>query len=122
MEYKPQRFIGEPIRVQYKKAPLFSKIPGCPDSFEWQGAMYEIVEMISEWHDYTRRGRMSQNMRPRHSNRASRIGSWGVGRDHYRIRTSKGLLFDIYYDRAPKSVDKRKGEWFLDRELKAVDE
>jgi hypothetical protein len=28
-----------------------------------------------------------------------------------------GQIFDLYYDRAMKSVDKRKGQWFIYREL-----
>jgi hypothetical protein len=28
-----------------------------------------------------------------------------------------GLIFDLYYDRAMKSVDDRKGQWFVYREL-----
>jgi hypothetical protein len=33
------------------------------------------------------------------------------------VRTSGGRIFDLYYDRAPKDVDQRKGGWFLDKEL-----
>jgi len=28
-----------------------------------------------------------------------------------------GQIFDIYYDRAMKNVDERKGQWFVYREL-----
>lgn len=121
MDYKPLRFIGEPIQVHYETAPVLLKIPGCPDLFEWHEIPYEIVEVISEWHDYTRRGRMARNMQPRHSGRASQKGSWGVGKDYYRVRTREHRFFDIYYDRAPKSADKRKGGWYLDRELTVVE-
>ena len=31
-----------------------------------------------------------------------------------------GQIFDIYYDRAIKSVDDRKGEWVLYRELEQL--
>ena len=32
-----------------------------------------------------------------------------------------GQLFDLYYDRAMKNVDDRKGSWFTYRELSAVE-
>ena len=117
MEIKPLRFIGEPIQVQFDKPPTLEKKPGCPDRFVWHGETYQIVEKLSEWHDYSRRGRMAVNMRPEHAAVASRRGSWGVGRFHYRVRTDTGRVFDLYYDRAPKSADDRKGAWFLYREM-----
>jgi hypothetical protein len=56
-------------------------------------------------------------MQPKHAKNAERGGSWGVGQDYFRVRTDKGRLFDLYFDRAPVDVDRRKGAWFLDREL-----
>jgi hypothetical protein len=56
-------------------------------------------------------------MQPTHAATASERGSWGVGQDFYRIETDKGRIFDIYYDRAPKNVNKRKGNWFIYQEL-----
>jgi hypothetical protein len=117
MTYKPIRFIGQEIEVQFDQPPVLEKMPGAPDRFIWQDETYEICAVISEWHDYRRRGRMSRNMRPEHAAVASRRGSWGVGQDYYRVRTADGRIFDIYYDRAPKNVDDRKGSWFLDKEL-----
>jgi hypothetical protein len=60
---------------------------------------------------------MTSNMRPEHAAVAERRGSWGVGRDYYRVLTDSGRIFDIYYDRAPKDAGRRKGAWFLYREL-----
>ncbi len=117
MDYKPIHFIGESIEVSFIHPPVLEKIPGLPDAFTWRGETYRIVELVSEWHDYRRRGRMSSNMRPEHAVTAARRGSWGVGQDYYRVRTLQGKVFDIYYDRAPKNVDDRKGSWFLDKEL-----
>lgn len=117
MDAKPIRFIGETIEAQFDEAPLLEKKPGCPDAFIWGDTTYRIVEMLSEWHDYRRRGNMERNMRPEHAAAAASRGSWGVGRDYYRVRVEGGQLFDIYYDRAPKGSAKRKGAWFLYREL-----
>jgi hypothetical protein len=33
------------------------------------------------------------------------------------VVTDTEQVFDIYYDRAVKNVDDRKGQWFLYREL-----
>ena len=117
MDTKPLRFIGEPIEAQFDQPPTLEKKPGCPDQFVWQGETYRVTEKLSEWHDYGRRGRMAVNMRPAHAVAASRRGSWGVGRDYYRVRTDSGQVFDLYYDRAPKKTDDRKGAWFLYREM-----
>ena len=114
---KPIHFIGEAIVVQFDEPPLFSKRPGCPDGFVWSGQTYRIVELLSEWSDYRRRGRMATNMRPEHAAAAEQRGSWGVGRTYFRVRTDSGRVFDLYYDRAPGKVGDRKGTWFLYREM-----
>jgi hypothetical protein len=116
MDLKPLRFIGESIQVQFDQSPMLEKKPGCPDQFVWRGDKYRIIEILNEWHDYNRRGRMAHNMRPEHAALATRRGSWGVGRDYYRVRTESSQVFDLYYDRAPKK-DNRKGTWFLYREI-----
>ena len=56
-------------------------------------------------------------LRTAHALTAATRGSLNVGRDYFRVRVDTGQIFDIYYDRAMKSVDKRKGEWLLYREL-----
>jgi len=117
LDFKPLRFIGESVEVQYDKDPTVEKKPGCPDRFVWDGELHHIDELLAEWHDYGRQGRMAHNMRPTHLSTASRRGSWGVGRDHYRVRTSGGRFFELYYDRAPTGAGKGKGVWLLFAEL-----
>lgn len=117
MNLKPSRFLGEPVEVRFDQPPVLEKKPGCPDAFTWCGTEFRIVEKLREWHDYRRRGRMALNMRPDHAARATRRGSWGVGRDYFRVRVDSGQIFDLYYDRAPKDAGRRKGGWFLLREL-----
>ncbi len=117
----PLHFFNESIEVIFDQSPVLEKKPGCPDGFVWRGRTYRIVEMLEEWHDYRRRGRMARNMQPSHAVAASRHGSWGVGQDYYRVYTDRGQMFDIYYDRAPKNVDQRKGEWYLYQELSFVE-
>jgi len=79
-----------------------------------------VTQVLGEWQDYSRLGRMAHNMRPENAAVAKRRGSWGVGKYYFRVRTSSEQVFDIYYDRAPKNAADRKGTWFLYRELGEV--
>ena len=117
MALKPLRFIGQEIQVNFDKKPTLEKRPPAPDSFDWEEDTYQVESVLSEWQDYGRRGRMARNMRPHNAAKALRRGSWGVGRFYFRVLTKSGRIFDLYYDRAPKNVEHRKGSWFLDREM-----
>jgi hypothetical protein len=117
MDLYPLRFIDEPIEVRFTVPPTFEKRPPCPDGFTWRGEVFQVAELLGEWRDYRRRGRMAVNMRPEHAALAAERGSWGVGRFYFRVRTAAGAIFDLYYDRAPKDTANRKGGWFLFREL-----
>ncbi|MBD3236241.1 MAG: hypothetical protein GF330_06035 [Candidatus Eisenbacteria bacterium] len=118
MEYEPIAFIGEEIAVEFVASPALAKKPGCPDAMLWRETRHAIVARLAEWHDYRRRGRMARNMRAEHAARAAQRGSWGVGRDFYRVRTREGRIFEIYYDRAPRDAYRRGGSWHLFRELR----
>ena len=117
MKLKPLSFIGESIKVHFDKPPLLEKTPDCPQKFTWREKTYHITEKLSEWVDFTRRGRMARNMSTEHAAAAAKRGSWGVGRYYYRVRTASDQIFDLYYDRAVKNVDDRKGAWYLFREM-----
>ena len=120
-------FYDAPIEVIYDKPPVYEKTPDCPDGFIWEDEPYRIIETLSEWSDFTRRGKYARNMRPTHAAVASNRGSLNVGRFYFRVKAmltsskiagqSYNRIFDLYYDRAMKSVDERKGQWFLYREL-----
>ena len=120
-------FYDAPIDVIFDAPPAREKTPDCPDGFIWEEKTYRVIETLSEWSDFTRRGKFARNMRPAHAAVASTRGSLNVGRFYFRVKAvfSSGLtagrteeqIFDIYYDRAMKSVDNRKGQWFLYREL-----
>jgi hypothetical protein len=117
METKPIRFIMEPVSVEFDQSPTLEKKPGAPDRFFWKDETHEVVEILNEWVDFRRRGRMARNMQPQHAAAAERKGSWGVGIFYFRVRTGSDQIFDLYYDRAPKDADHRKGAWFLYQEL-----
>jgi hypothetical protein len=106
-------FIDEPIAVMYTSPPLLEKKPTCPDKFKWLEKEFVITDLLLEWVDYTRRGRMARNMSDAHTLTAAINGSWGVGRFYFRVKTAQDRVFDIYYDRAPKGVTDRKGQWFV---------
>jgi hypothetical protein len=117
-EFEAIGFIGDPIEVDFDAPPLFLKKPGVPDRFEWKGDQFEISELLGEWFDYDRRGRMSMNMRTENLRKTERRGSWGVGRYFFRVEVTSGQIFDIYYDRAPEDASDRQGHWFIWREMR----
>jgi hypothetical protein len=117
MNLKPIHFIAEPIEAAFEIPLLLEKKPGPPTRFVWRGETFIVAEVLNEWVDYERRGRMRRNMQPQHAAAASQRGSWGVGIFYFRVCTDNGRFFDLYYDRAPKDVDHRKGAWYIYQEL-----
>ena len=113
----PIKFIGEEVEVLFDVPPALSKKPGCPDGFIWQGKEFRVMELLSEWADFSRRGRFARNMQPHNQRKAVRRGSFGVGRYYFQVRTSGDRIFELYYDRAPKGSKQRKGAWFMRSEL-----
>jgi hypothetical protein len=116
-EPRPIHFLDQPIEVIFDKSPVREKTPDCPNGFVWEDKTYRVVEMLSAWSDFTRRGRAARNMQPAHAQVASSRGSLNVGRFFFRVRVDTGQIFDLYYDRAMKNMDDRKGQWFVYREL-----
>jgi hypothetical protein len=113
------RFIGERVEAMLGPGARFEKRPACPAGFVWRGRSFDIDECLSEWKDYGRRGKMARNMRPTHLAAAAKRGSWGVGRHYFRVRTDDGRVFDLYYDRAPRDAEDKKGSWHLLQELES---
>jgi hypothetical protein len=126
-EYTPIHFLDELIEVIFHVPPMLEKSPTCPHGFIWNEKRYKVVESLAEWSDFTRRGKMARNMQPAHAATAATKGSLNVGRFYFRVRAAlidssnieqaETQVFDIYYDRAMKSVDDRKGQWVIYREL-----
>lgn len=120
MDLIPLHFLDQPIEVIFNTPPAREKAPDCPNGFIWETKTYRVTDMLSSWTDFKRRGRMAQNMRPAHAAVASTRGSLNVGRYYFRVKVDTGQIFDIYYDRAMKNVDDRKGQWFVYRELQSA--
>lgn len=114
---RPIHFLDQPIEVAFRSPPAREKLPHCPDSFIWGARTYRVVETLSEWTDFVRRGRYARNMQPAYAEVAAGRGSLNFGRFFFRVRVDSGQIFDIYYDRAIKDVDDHKGHWFVYREL-----
>lgn len=115
--YASIHFYDEAIQVRFNKPPTLEKAPHCPNGFTWNGQAYRITTSLSEWVDFSRHGKMANNMRPAHIVTAAARGSLNVGRYYFRVQVDDGRIFDIYYDRAMKNVDSRKGQWFVYREM-----
>jgi len=113
----PIHFFDHLIEPIFDTPPALEKSPDCPNGFIWDEKTYRVTEMLSSWVDFKRRGKMARNMQPQHTTRASSRGSLNVGRFYFRVVTDTEQVFDIYYDRAMKNVDERKGQWFLYREM-----
>ena len=153
MEFTPLHFLDQPIQIIFDTPPALEKAPDPPNGFIWEGKTYRVIEMLSAWTDFKRRGRMARNMQPEHAAAASSRGSLNVGRYYFRLRVivhpavelrdepeevelldereellderrklpneqDTTQIFDIYYDRAMKNVDDRKGQWFVYREMR----
>jgi hypothetical protein len=114
---KNKKFIDEEIQVGYQKEPLLQKVPVCPDFFKWNGERFTVKSLKSEWCDLARRGSQARNMRPAHLTRAEKLGSWGSGRFYFRVETTVGRIFALYYDRTPRRGDGGNGSWILLYEL-----
>ena len=117
-----KRFIGEPIQPEFDEHPRLLKKPGGPVRFRWREETFAVVEILAEWHEYSRHGRAALNMSPAHAQAAWERGSRGVGKDFFTLRTDGGRVFTLYYDRAPKSVSDSLGEWILLEEELAPDQ
>jgi hypothetical protein len=116
-DYSPIHFLDQPIEPIFDTPPALEKSPTCPNGFIWEGKTYRVLEMLSAWTDFKRRGRFARNMQSEHAAVASNRGSLNVGRFYFRVKVESNQIFDIYYDRAMKSMDDRKGQWVVYREM-----
>jgi hypothetical protein len=119
-EYTPIHFFDENIEIIFDTPPKLEKAPTCPNGFIWNGKNYRILRSISEWSDFSRTGKSARNMRPAHALTAATRGSLNVGRYYFRVEVDTKQVFDIYYDRAMKNLDNRKGQWIIYREVEIL--
>jgi len=78
-----------------------------PVSFRLDDREYAVADILDSWHDYgfgrspARRKRWWQ----RHH------------RTYYRVKTTEGEVFEIYFDRGTKLGYAKRNIWFLSRQL-----
>jgi hypothetical protein len=108
-----KHFIDQEISVELVDGTFLEKTPKCPRRIFWQDRWINVVRLNSSWHDFSRRGDLSRNLREEHLQRAQRIGSWGVGRFYFEVEGDDGGIYTFYYDRAPANAGDRKGTWIL---------
>ena len=113
-------FISAEIRAIFARQPIILKRAGVPDAFIWEGQRFEVAELLAEWHDYDKERRELGATRRSQTQLNRQHGSWGLGRDYYRVRTTDDRYFELYYDRRPKSRA-IIGVWVLYRELDELD-
>lgn len=116
------RFVGERVaHVERGESGGPAKKPHAPIAFVWRGTRVRVQRVVSEWRTYGDEERPrpgSDAGRPPYAIRSRRKnGSWGVGRHWFRVLTTHGQLFDIYYDRRPEPGHRRLGSWWVYAEL-----
>jgi len=95
------QFIGREIKV------TLSGEVRVPASFRLDNREYVIAEITEAWHDY---GFGRSPLRHR---------KWWQRhhRTYYRVKTTQGDVFEIYYDRGTKPGHPERKKWFLSRQL-----
>ena len=78
-----------------------------PSSFRLDDREYVISDILEAWHDY---GFGRSPMRRR---------KWWQRhhRNYYRVKTTEGEVFEIYYDRGTNLKHPERRKWFLYRQL-----
>jgi hypothetical protein len=110
-------FIGEDIEPIFEETPELEKRTGAPSGFKWRGHEHAVRRVVKEWHEYDQARPGRGGGRPPYATRGvAQRGSWGQGKDFYRVLLGDGPRVDMYYDRRPKG-QKRKGRWVIFREI-----
>ena len=90
------KFIGSPVKVEFSQEPGYKR----PLALNWNDEGAFVSEVLSRWEDW---GFGAAPPKRRH---------WWQRRHrtYYRVRTTDGRIFELYYDRS-------RQEWFLTREI-----
>ncbi len=106
-----ERFVGCQVAVCLPPGHYPRRDPPAPLSFTLQGQVFDVLEVLQEWWDYTNLSPAQRTYRPSYHRSSARRGSFGLGRHYFRVRTSCGV-FLIYYDRRP-TPSSRGGSWVV---------
>ena len=79
-----------------------------PVSFRLDDREYAIADILDSWHDHGF-GKSS----------AHRKGKWWQRhhRSYFRVKTTEGEVFEIYFDRGTKLEQIKRNKWFLARQI-----
>jgi len=79
-----------------------------PISFRIDDHEHEIAEIVDDWQDYS--------FGPSDARRKRR---WWQRRhrNYYRVKTTGGEVFELYYDRGTSKKHPERKKWFLHRQL-----
>ncbi|HAL46509.1 MAG: hypothetical protein FI707_13450 [SAR202 cluster bacterium] len=96
----PERFFGKQITVQRHEKTR------TPVSFEIDGQEHVIEHVMTAWHDYgfSDDDRKHTWIQRRH-------------RNYYRVRTTEGETFEIYYDRGVSLNNPKHMRWYVTQQL-----
>lgn len=97
----PSRFFGREIKVKVSEGVK------APVSFHLDDREYIIAEILQEWPDHGFGSNLLKRKRwwQRHH------------RNYYRVKTTTGEVFEIYYDRGTNLSHPELKKWFLTRQL-----
>ena len=98
----PPQFFGQEIEVT-----LAGEVK-TPVSFRLGDRKYDIAEVLEQWHD--RGFGKSPAARPRWWQRHHRT--------YYKVKTTTGEIFEIYYDRGTSLKHPEYKKWILHRKVK----
>jgi len=98
----PQRFFGKKIEVETSGSEV-----SVPVSFRLEGREYQITEVLESWPDYGfgRSVTGRKGWRQRHH------------RTYYRVKTTGGEVYEIYYDRGTSLSHPELKKWYLAEQL-----
>ena len=96
-----QKFIGKEIEVT-----TGGEIK-TPASFRLEGREYVIAEILESWPDHG-----YGNIPPKRKKWYHRHH-----RNYFRVKTTDGDIYEIYYDRGTKLTHPELKQWFLTRRL-----
>jgi hypothetical protein len=96
-----QHFFGQEVKV------TVSGEVKVPASFRLDDREYLIAEIIDSWHDHGF-GRSPLKRKKWWQRRH---------RNYYRVKTTEGEVFELYYDRGTNLEHPERKKWFLSRKL-----
>jgi phosphoribosylglycinamide formyltransferase-1 len=97
----PDIFVSEaitPLEMSFDPAGMSQGEPGLPQKFRWRKKDYSVVEVLEKWKE--------------HGNCRHGSGERYLRKHGYRIRTTDGSVFNVYFQRS-SGRGKLSARWWL---------